>query len=433
MFALFPFASNIPSLTTAHKHVLRTLVIDGNEPGTILHDFEAALNALEPGGITLTQGQQLPSKVAANMNSRLKHPIGQGVQRAMQKSYPPVHGLYLLLRASGLTTVEGTATKPMLKLDEKLHTQWKALSPVERLGTLLESWLIRGKTEIIGETRPRSEFIPDNFVRSAMFYIRIPDEGEEISAKRNPLDELRYYPGLHNLGLLYLFGLIDIKERKPEAGKGWNIERIHRTPFGDALFAALYHDFFETLFHRLMSEDEQIPLYGALQKPLQTYWPDFKRTLVLNPLPFRKGRYVFKISILDVWRRVAIGANATLDRLAQIILSAVEFDNDHLYSFTFKDRFGTTNEVNHPYLEDAPFTSKVRVGDLPLRVGERMVFTFDFGDNWEFTVTLEEVDPRQTIKQPAILETHGESPQQYENWDDEDDDEDWDEPWIGDT
>jgi hypothetical protein len=43
----------------------------------------------------------------------------------------------------------------------------------------------------------------------------------------------------------------------------------------------------------------------------------------------------------------------------------------------------------------------------------KMTFVFDFGDWWEFGVTLERVDPDMTIEKPVLLEAHGEPPSQY--------------------
>ena len=53
------------------------------------------------------------------------------------------------------------------------------------------------------------------------------------------------------------------------------------------------------------------------------------------------------------------------------------------------------------------------VGDVPLRVGQAMTYVFDFGDWWEFDVTLESVDPEMAIEKPVVLEAHGEPPEQY--------------------
>jgi hypothetical protein len=58
------------------------------------------------------------------------------------------------------------------------------------------------------------------------------------------------------------------------------------------------------------------------------------------------------------------------------------------------------------------------VGDVPLRVGQGMNYLYDFGDNWEFDITLEGVDPDKAVKKPVLLEMHGKPPEQYLSWDD---------------
>jgi hypothetical protein len=45
-----------------------------------------------------------------------------------------------------------------------------------------------------------------------------------------------------------------------------------------------------------------------------------------------------------------------------------------------------------------------------------MVYLFDFGDQWEFDVTLEQVNRDMVVKEPVIIETHGEPPEQYPQW-----------------
>ena len=50
---------------------------------------------------------------------------------------------------------------------------------------------------------------------------------------------------------------------------------------------------------------------------------------------------------------------------------------------------------------------------MPLRPGQTMTFLFDFGDCWEFDVTLERVDPEMAIEDPVVLGEHGDPPRQY--------------------
>ena len=43
-----------------------------------------------------------------------------------------------------------------------------------------------------------------------------------------------------------------------------------------------------------------------------------------------------------------------------------------------------TTRVNHPYMDKDSWASEVQVGDVPFRVGQRMTYRYDFGDNWRF-------------------------------------------------
>jgi hypothetical protein len=65
-----------------------------------------------------------------------------------------------------------------------------------------------------------------------------------------------------------------------------------------------------------------------------------------------------------------------------------------------------------------PSTEAVKVGDLPLKPGNTMTFLFDFGDNWEFFITLEEIQPGKPKRNSnKILERKGQAPEQYPDWD----------------
>jgi len=64
------------------------------------------------------------------------------------------------------------------------------------------------------------------------------------------------------------------------------------------------------------------------------------------------------------------------------------------------------------------WASEVAIGDLPLAIGERMEFWFDFGDDWRFAVQLERIEPQRTppVTRAVVIEACGESPDQYEDW-----------------
>jgi hypothetical protein len=152
---------------------------------------------------------------------------------------------------------------------------------------------------------------------------------------------------------------------------------------------------------------------------------------------------------LDIWRKIAILPDQTLDDLHEAIFDAFDRYDDHLYSFTFlkrrtpRSRPVPSAEYVHPAAYDPGESwgddpvdefdaSETTIGSLSLQPKMTFEYLFDFGDSWEHLITVEAIDaPRTKPKSdyPAVEESHGESPPQYpiEDDDEEDDDEDDDE------
>ncbi len=412
------------TFSAQHKQLLQQQQITETAPGPIVHDFTALVEYVRATPAPVTATQQLPLRALAEINARLYRPIPLGLKRPQQKSYPLIHGLYLLLRASGLTYLDTTRAKPHLCVDEAMYAVWQTLNPVEQYCTLLEIWLLRGYAEIVGE-RSRPFGLPDNFSNWLDFFHRLA-RPERAANLQDLLSYLPYTPGWHNLGLLELFGCVAIESAAPIAGQGWQIARIASTPLGEALLALLNTTFFAD-FDRLLDLESagKIPP-GVLQPVLQPYFPQWERTLPFpEEMAFREGAHIFKVTLWkDVWRRVVIPATATLDELALLILRAYAFDSDHLYRFTYQNRFGVYVHINHGYMDEGPWADETQVGAVPLAVGQALTFLFDFGDHWEFEVLLEAVDAAAR-PEPQVLESEGAAPPQYGEWEDEDDEEAW--------
>jgi hypothetical protein len=326
----------------------------------------------------------------------------------------------LLVRASGLTCVKGTANKPVLVVDDEVYQAWQGLNPTEQYCTLLEAWLLRGHPEIIGERGYGRFRTPDTFGGLPWFLHSIPDQGLQVAGDERTDDSIRYRPGWHNLGLLELFGLIAIQPCPPEPGNGWRIERIHRTPLGAPLVALLHSGFFGDIDNILALESEDSLPYGMLQPTLQPYFPEWNCNLCVPEWAFRQGTHIFKVTLWKgLWRRIAVPADATLEQLASAIVDAIEFDYDHLHMFTYRNHFGVEERIYHSFLDEGPWTDEIKVGDTPLKIGHTMTFLYDFGDQWEFEVALERVEDGMEIDKPVILEARGEPPEQYPGWDDD--------------
>jgi hypothetical protein len=163
--------------------------------------------------------------------------------------------------------------------------------------------------------------------------------------------------------------------------------------------------------------------FGSLQPTFQPYRPEW-RTVYARPKPeVRLGTHHFKVTLAGwqgqgggIWRRLLVPPHASLDTLAGAILRAFDFDSDHLYDFRYRDQRGTSRIYNHPYTDDGPYTPEITVAETELPLKDEMLFTFDYGDNWQFKVHLEAVeDAPCKFKQPKVAESAGKAPDQYPN------------------
>ncbi len=90
-----------------------------------------------------------------------------------------------------------------------------------------------------------------------------------------------------------------------------------------------------------------------------------------------------------VWRRIAVPAALTLDLLHEVIQQAMGWEDGHLHVFSTSGRdYG----IPDPELGHAD-ERKVTVAEVLGRPGATMLYTYDFGDDWEHDIVLEKVLP----------------------------------------
>jgi hypothetical protein len=257
----------------------------------------------------------------------------------------------------------------------------------------------------------------------------IPPTGWDLSFD-DRRGAIRYWPGYAGLALMWMFGLVDLDERGNEAGEPWKIDRIELPAFGKTLLRRLGRALIEKQEALEAENPPDVWTRGVdvssleltrdeLQHVLQPYFPDWERHLARPHTAFRPDPHVFTVELYDQCRwRVAVPGPAPLDALSSCLLRAAEFDCDHLYCFTYEDPYGHDQRVNDPrgYLEP-PFADEMKVGELPIQPGTELTYLYDFGDQWEFDLTLDAVGPGDvTVDEPTILEAEGEPPEQYPGW-----------------
>ena len=403
-------------LTPEDQQILCTQAIDVGEPGTVLRDFETLLAFIGDNTPTVSPKHHLlPMGSLAPLNTQMTRPIQLGLKRPQQRAYAYLHALYLLLRATGLTSLTGDGNTPRLALDDDGLASWRGLNPTERYFTLVETWLLRARSEIIGEhMSPFRSPIAD----WDGFFRRIPTGGLRIAGDKREAERLVYVPGHLTMAMLDLFGFVTIQHGTPEAGQGWRIVEIRRRPWGDALLH-LVSEALQSVDFLVRLDTEGEREFGNLQALIQPYFPAWQGNLRLSAHAFQDGTYLFSVSLGRVWRRIAVQGRHDFDKLSAGILDAFAFDDDHLYTFSYPSRFGTLTSIHHPALDEPPLSSEVRIGDIPLRPGASITYLYDFGDRWAFDVRLERIDPvDRAMRKARLLESHGEAPVQYPGADD---------------
>jgi len=400
-------------LSAAQEKLLREQVFDADHPGTLLRDFQTVLDFIGPGGVRVAaKSSMLLTDEVTELDGRLTRPLRLQLKRAMPSSHPYLQGLHLLLRATGLGRAEGSATSPRLTLDPAMMDLWTGLNATERYFTLLEAWLVVGRPEMVCEGS--RGWLGTTVMDCLQLWHSIPAGGVTFNLEK---PQEVFLPGIYrtfyHVALAGLFGLLEV-EHPATAVMPWRPASLKHRSFGDAVFTLLWNRCFVGGRGYNLAIDGR---FGILQALFRPHFPAWQKTLVLPEVQGQEGVYVFKVSLGNIWLLIALPSSNTLAELADAILDSVNFDDDHLYEFTWRDRFGAKATAGHDYTEEPPFASEMELGKLDLRPGQTMKFLFDFGDNWLFDIKLERIDPPSPrMKKPRVLESHGKTPEQYPRW-----------------
>ncbi|MEI6137693.1 MAG: plasmid pRiA4b ORF-3 family protein [Mariniphaga sp.] len=170
-----------------------------------------------------------------------------------------------------------------------------------------------------------------------------------------------------------------------------------------------------------IDKEEPIPFY----KLFLPFFPEnsLNGTVISDINKAVKGNFIFKVSLeKTVWRMISISNAHSLDDLHLAIQDAFDFDNDHLYSFFMDGKRYSRDRYESPNCEDGPFADEAIIGEIGLYTGQKILYLFDYGDSWEFDVQLLKInEEEEPLKEPQIIDSKGEAPEQYPYWEDYDD------------
>jgi len=138
--------------------------------------------------------------------------------------------------------------------------------------------------------------------------------------------------------------------------------------------------------------------------------------------------YLIKATVNKPYRRIkgsryrvlAIPEGLTLYKLAEAMVDSFDFYFDHCFGFydNIKEWIDSVEgyELFADIGEESRFkgVEKTKVKDVFDKIGKKMLFLFDYGDNWHFIVELTGFEsPKEGRKYPFVVESVGNSPPQY--------------------
>lgn len=132
--------------------------------------------------------------------------------------------------------------------------------------------------------------------------------------------------------------------------------------------------------------------------------------------------YTFKIEHAIGYEAViAISGSIKLYGFAEHIIDTVGFDLDHAFGFydNQRDPFKSTEfytlfaDMEDVEDDGEPGVNKTCIEDV-FKKGKRMLFLFDYGDDWMFQLTCTEALPTHSKRKVrAVLSETGKAPVQY--------------------
>lgn len=140
-----------------------------------------------------------------------------------------------------------------------------------------------------------------------------------------------------------------------------------------------------------------------------------------------KTSFTLKVSLArDLYRIIKIDGNSSLYDLAEFIIKAFDFEFDHAFGFydNPKDIY-KSKEIYELFVDNgmsdnsnAKSVKKTKITNA-LSVGKKMLFLFDYGDDWGFLLECQKKEDIET-KIPEIIKSVGSPPQQYPDYEEDD-------------
>ncbi|MDH6465052.1 hypothetical protein M2302_005253 [Micromonospora sp. A200] len=116
-----------------------------------------------------------------------------------------------------------------------------------------------------------------------------------------------------------------------------------------------------------------------------------KRKKSDGPAPIYQIKVSLRAARPPIWRRLEVPGDVSLTRLHELIQVAFDWNDSHLH--VFETRFGSFGRPDPELGHRA--ASRVTLEQVAPAVGDKLRYTYDFGDNWEHDILVEKALDRE--------------------------------------
>jgi len=150
--------------------------------------------------------------------------------------------------------------------------------------------------------------------------------------------------------------------------------------------------------------------------------------------------FQFKINLknvgVPVWRRLLVDSRTTFEEFHYILMAAFDWTGGHLHEFDVRKtdgtnlpfgevRIGSNNNIDgaeedaasnffmpFPFYDDPVFNQKEEIlSNWFWQEKDRVIYTYDFGDDWEHDIVLEKIlEKKPNIQYPLCIKAKNDTP-----------------------
>ena len=422
----------------------------------LINDFDSFVRYLESKpSLPLTAGGDLKAADLWAMNERVNCRAPDYVtNRSRQVDYPLLNFLYQIATASRLFLAKYDKSSTLVADADRLD-RYRSLTTEEKYVFLLETaWCYMDWSVIDGDGRSGLgadwfhsgvRQLLQNSIGATVTFFKRGGSSPTLRVEKNT--SVIHASALANIYIRvgHWFGWYDIREVTQTKRNKYelDVDQLTLTKWGDQCLTTLllerpfrywnknagnyaYFDEDDTGADDANEGRFDINTFADAMRTLLDE-PDLLSLYPINP-DRPTGVYWIRANLPNhkVSRTVAMPATMTLDDLHGMIQEAFEFDNGHLYGFyrNLRNPYNGQQFYDPRMVEgsaDGYPAAETSLASLNLYEGQQLLYVFDFGDSWEFKITVIRHLPNELTDKASVIEEIGKAPVQY--GDDEEDEE----------